>query len=58
MNNNFIDVIKEALEKRQEKEVHYRQVRDERWQELKVLAEESDRLLDGRRRKRQRFANG
>jgi len=56
--SNFIDVIKQASVKRQEKEVNYRQVRDERWQELKELAEESDRLLDGRRRRRKRIVNG
>ena len=56
--SNFIDVIKQASVKRQEKEVNYRQVRDERWQELKELAEESDRLLDGRSRRRKRIVNG
>lgn len=55
--SNFINVIKEAGKKRQEKEVNYRQVREERWQELQLLAEESDRLLDGRRRRRKRIVN-
>ncbi len=55
--SNFISVIKEAGKKRQEKELNYRQVREERWQELQLLAEESDRLLDGRRRRRKRINN-
>lgn len=47
--SNFYDVIKEASQLRQEKEVHYKKVRKERWKELKALAEESDLMLDGRR---------
>ncbi|MGV3524118.1 MAG: hypothetical protein ACO1RX_07835 [Candidatus Sericytochromatia bacterium] len=56
--SSYFDVIKEALQRRQEKEVHYTQVRQERWQELKTLADECDLLLDGRRKhNRQRLAN-
>lgn len=47
----FADIIKEASKGRLAKEMHYRKVREERWQELKVLAEESDLMLDGRRRR-------
>lgn len=50
--SHFINIIKEAGKKRQEKEVHYKVVRDVRLKELKALAEESDLMLDGRRRKR------
>lgn len=46
----FMDVILEASKKRYEQEAHYTQVRENRWQELKDLAHESDLLLDGRRK--------
>lgn len=55
--SNFLDVIKEASKGRESKEYHYRQVRQERWTEMKALAEECDRMLDGRRRKRKRRSN-
>lgn len=48
---HFAEIIKEASKGRLAKEMHYRKVREERWQELKVLAEESDLMLDGRRRR-------
>lgn len=50
--SDFLEVIQEAAKKRQEKEVRYKALRHERWKELKALAEESDLLLDGRRRKK------
>ena len=56
--SNFLDVIKEASKGRESKEYHYHQVRQERWAEMKSLAEECDRILDGRRRKRKRRVNG
>lgn len=49
-NTAFMDVILEASKRRYEHEVHYNQVRAERWQQLKELADESDLLLDGRRK--------
>lgn len=55
--SNFLDVIKEASKGRESREYHYHQVREERWTEMKTLAEECDRMLDGRRRKRKRSAN-
>lgn len=47
----YAEIIKEASKGRLAKEIHYRKVREERWQELKALADESDLMLDGRRRR-------
>jgi len=55
--SNFMHVIKEASQHRLAKEVNYKKIRQERWQELKALAEESDLLLDGRRTRHKRQAS-
>lgn len=53
--STFMDVILEASKRRYEQEVHYDKVRENRWQELKELAHESDLLLDGRRKQSKIF---
>lgn len=51
--NPFENVCLNFAHQIEEKEQHYSNVREARWQELKEIAHETDILLDGRRNRKQ-----